>query len=87
MEGTCSGKHGFVLAVTSLEPLPKGRIREGGGSAIFDVTYKCLVFKPFRHEVLDAVVYEVNRVSACVCPEDACQACHGICDKLCALPL
>ena len=66
VEGTCSGKHGFVLAVTSLEPLSKGRIREGVGSAIFDVTYKCLVFKPFRHEVLDAVVYEVNRVSACV---------------------
>ncbi|KAL6779762.1 RPB7 [Auxenochlorella protothecoides x Auxenochlorella symbiontica] len=62
VEGTCSGIYGFVLAVLNLESLGKARIREGAGSAVFNVTYKCITFKPHKGEVLDVVVTTVNKM-------------------------
>merc|ERR1719206_1347853 len=41
VEGTCTGKQGFVL---------------------YPVKYKAIVFRPFKGEVLDAVVTQVNKV-------------------------
>ena len=40
----------------------QGRIKEGTGFAIFDVQYNCVVFRPFKGEVLDTVVTQVNKV-------------------------
>ncbi|KAK9803653.1 hypothetical protein WJX72_008490 [[Myrmecia] bisecta] len=62
VEGTCSGAYGFIICVVSTESVSKGIIREGTGSASFNVKYKCVVFRPFRGEVLDAVVTQVNKV-------------------------
>ncbi|KMZ72818.1 DNA-directed RNA polymerase II subunit RPB7 [Zostera marina] len=62
VEGTCSGRHGFVMAITAVDGIGKGEIREGTGFVIFPVTYQCVVFRPFKGEVLEAVVTMVNKM-------------------------
>lgn len=62
VEGACNGQHGFVLAVLQVTSLGKGMIREGVGSAVFNVHYKCITFMPHKGEVLDAIVKSVNKV-------------------------
>lgn len=64
VEGTCSGTYGFMLMVTEIMGIGQGKIREGTGSATFHVEYTCLVFRPFKGEVLDAVVASVNKVGS-----------------------
>ena len=62
VEGLCDGKHGFILAVTSLYSVGQGLIREGVGNALFNVQYRCIAFMPHKGEVLDATVKSVNKV-------------------------
>lgn len=38
------------------------QVREGTGAAVFNLTYSCICFKPFKGEVLDVVVTSVNKV-------------------------
>ncbi|CAN7114760.1 unnamed protein product [Brassica rapa subsp. narinosa] len=59
VEGTISGRHGFVLAVTGIESIGKGLIRDGTPFVTFPVKYRCVVFRPFEGEVLEAVVTRV----------------------------
>ncbi|GIL55057.1 hypothetical protein Vafri_10705 [Volvox africanus] len=62
-EGTCTGKYGYVVAVTKVDDIGRGRIRQDqSGFATFDVTYGCIVCRPYKHEVLDAVVTSVNKM-------------------------
>ncbi|KAK9922672.1 hypothetical protein M0R45_031127 [Rubus argutus] len=56
VEGTCSGQHGFVVAITGIENIGKGLIRDGTGFVSFPVKYQCVVFRPFKGEILEAVV-------------------------------
>ena len=65
MEGTCNGKYGFILAVLQVVDTGKGLIREGSGSAVFDLRYKCICFKPYKGQVMDVIVTSVNKVRAC----------------------
>ncbi|WZY81052.1 hypothetical protein YC2023_027436 [Brassica napus] len=53
------GRHGFVLAVTGIESIGKGLIRDGTPFVTFPVKYRCVVFRPFEGEVLEAVVTRV----------------------------
>nr|XP_010940914.1 DNA-directed RNA polymerase II subunit RPB7 isoform X4 [Elaeis guineensis] len=62
VEGTCSGRHGFVVAITNVEDIGKGLIREGTGFVTFPVKYQCVVFRPFKGEILEAVVTMVNKM-------------------------
>ncbi|KAL9251972.1 DNA-directed RNA polymerase II subunit RPB7-like protein [Drosera capensis] len=62
VEGTCSGRHGFVVAITGIESVGKGLIREGTGFVTFPVKYQCVIFRPFKGEILEAVVTMVNKV-------------------------
>ena len=62
MEGTCSGRFGYIIAVASIEDIGSGRIQEGIGMAEYIVRYKAIVFKPFKGEVVDAKVTTVNKV-------------------------
>lgn len=62
VEGTCSGRHGFVVAVTGIDDVGKGLIREGTGFVTFNVKYQCVVFRPFKGEILEAVVTMVNKM-------------------------
>ncbi|PVD26001.1 hypothetical protein C0Q70_13669 [Pomacea canaliculata] len=62
VEGTCTGKYGFVIAVTTIDNIGAGMIQPGRGFVIYPVRYKAIVFRPFKGEVLDAVVTQVNKV-------------------------
>ncbi|KAJ6842822.1 putative DNA-directed RNA polymerase II subunit RPB7 [Iris pallida] len=62
VEGTCSGRHGFVVAITGVDDIGKGLIREGTGFVTFPVKYQCVVFRPFKGEILEAVVTMVNKM-------------------------
>lgn len=45
-----------------IEHVGKGLIRDGTGFVTFPVKYKCVVFRPFKGEILEAVVTMVNKV-------------------------
>lgn len=62
VEGTCTGKYGFVIAVTTIDNIGAGVIQPGVGFVVYPVKYKAIVFRPFKGEVLDAVVTQVNKV-------------------------
>jgi len=62
VEGSCSGRHGFIITVTEVLEVGKGRIREGAGLVTFSIRYMAVVFRPFKGEVLDAVVTTVNKM-------------------------
>lgn len=64
VEGTCTGKYGFVIAVTTIDQIGSGIIQPGQGFVVYPVKYKAIVFRPFKGEVLDAVVTQVNKVSS-----------------------
>jgi len=60
VEGSCSRRYGYIIAVTNIdeEHLTHGRIGEGTGDVTFPMKYNAIVFKPFRNEVIDALVTE-----------------------------
>ncbi len=62
VEGTCSGKHGFVIAVTTIDNIGAGLIQPGRGFVVYPVKYKAIIFRPFKGEVVDAIVTQVNKV-------------------------
>ncbi|XP_074111919.1 DNA-directed RNA polymerase II subunit RPB7 [Cotesia typhae] len=62
VEGTCTGKYGFVVAVTTIDSIGAGIIQPGQGFVVYPVKYRAIVFRPFKGEVLDAVVTQVNKV-------------------------
>jgi len=62
VEGTCTGKYGFVIAVTTIDNIGAGMIQPSRGFVNYPVKYKAIVFRPFKGEVLDAVVTQVNKV-------------------------
>ena len=51
------------MAITGIENIGKGLIRDGTGFVSFPVKYQCVVFRPFKGEILEAVVTMVNKVS------------------------
>ena len=60
VEGTCTGKYGFVIAVTTIDNIGAGLIQPGQGFVVYPVKYKAIVFRPFKGEILDAVVTQVS---------------------------
>lgn len=58
VEGSCSRRYGYIVAVTNIdeEHSAQGRIIEGTGDVVFPMKYNAIVFKPFRNEVIDALV-------------------------------
>lgn len=62
VEGTCSGRFGYIITVLSLKQISHGSIIDGVGSAEFTIKYQAILFKPFKGEVLDAVVTTVNKM-------------------------
>ena len=57
-------RYGFVIAVTTIDNIGAGFIQPGRGFVVYPVKYKAIVFRPFKGEVLDAVVTQVNKVNA-----------------------
>ncbi|CAO3671547.1 unnamed protein product [Umbelopsis vinacea] len=62
VEGTCSGRFGYIITVVRIHSIGKGKILPGSGLAEFKVKYQAIVFKPFKGEVVDAVVTTVNKM-------------------------
>lgn len=59
VEGTCTGEHGFIVAVLNVNKIEGGRLSQNG-FAIFTVFYKALLLKPVKSEVVDAVIVDTN---------------------------
>lgn len=55
-------RYGFVIAVTTIDSIGAGLIQPGQGFVVYPVKYKAIVFRPFKGEVLDAIVTQVNKV-------------------------
>ena len=62
VEGTCSGRHGYIVSIVSMEDVGAGRVHDSYGYVSFDVRYTAIVMKPFKNEVMDAVVDSVNKM-------------------------
>jgi DNA-directed RNA polymerase II subunit RPB7 len=62
VEGTCSGRYGFIVMVTSIASVGLGKINDGTGLVTFPIAYRAIVFRPFKGEVVDAVVTQVNKM-------------------------
>ena len=68
VEGTCSGQFGYIIAVVSILDIGKGMVLSGSGQAEFVTRYRAIVFKPFKGEVVDGVVNNVNKVRRACAP-------------------
>nr|CCA20126.1 DNAdirected RNA polymerase II 19 kDa polypeptide pu [Albugo laibachii Nc14] len=64
VEGTSMGKYGYVITVTEVrdEDIGKGVIQDNSGYVCFNIRYRAILFRPFKNEVLDAVVSVVNQL-------------------------
>ncbi|KAJ3081796.1 DNA-directed RNA polymerase II subunit [Quaeritorhiza haematococci] len=62
VEGTCSGRFGYVVSVVEVVDIGKGVLQHSTGYAEFNIVYKAIVFKPFKNQVVDGVVTTVNKV-------------------------
>jgi DNA-directed RNA polymerase II subunit RPB7 len=62
VEGSCSGTYGFVIAVTCIDNIGDGNLQPGRGFALYHIKYRAIVFRPFKGEVLDAVVTQINKL-------------------------
>lgn len=62
VEGTCTGRYGYIITVVKVGDISKGKVLPGTGLAEFNVKYQAIVFKPYKGEVVDAVVTTVNKV-------------------------
>jgi len=62
VEGSCDGEYGYVVAVLQITNKSKGNLKDTTGFASYDVTYNCLVLRPFKNEVMDTLVTSVNKM-------------------------
>lgn len=64
VEGTCTGQYGYIVCVMDGMHIDvgKGLVPSGVGSAVFTVHYKAIVWRPFKGEVVDAVVTNVSKM-------------------------
>ncbi|MBW0567051.1 hypothetical protein O181_106766 [Austropuccinia psidii MF-1] len=62
VEGTCSGRFGYIIAVLTIRSISAGTIQPGTGMAEFVIKYSAIVLKPFKGEVVDGIVGQVNKM-------------------------
>ncbi|OZJ01992.1 hypothetical protein BZG36_04692, partial [Bifiguratus adelaidae] len=55
-------RYGFIVSVISVTKYGRGKILPGTGLAEYVVKYTAIVFKPYKGEVLDAIVTTVNKL-------------------------
>ncbi|KAM0792234.1 hypothetical protein ACM66B_004929 [Microbotryomycetes sp. NB124-2] len=60
VEGSCSGRVGYIISVIQVTDIGRGKVVEGG--AEFKISYNAIVYRPFRGEVVDGVVANVNKM-------------------------
>ncbi|KAL9234912.1 hypothetical protein vseg_009725 [Gypsophila vaccaria] len=52
---------GYLLAVTTLDKIGEGRVRQQTGDVLFPVTFTGITFKIFRGEVVEGVVDKIMK--------------------------
>ncbi|PRT55242.1 DNA-directed RNA polymerase II subunit rpb7 [Wickerhamiella sorbophila] len=64
VEGTITGQYGYIVCVMDGMKIDvgKGMVPSGLGSAVFDVKYRAIVWRPFKGEAVDAIVTNVNKM-------------------------
>lgn len=65
VEGSCTGSY-FIICVVQQENITLGKIIPGKGDAEFTITYKAVVWRPFKGETVDGIVKSVNKVGITV---------------------
>jgi DNA-directed RNA polymerase II subunit RPB7 len=59
--GKCTGRFGYTIAIPTVLDYGAGVLDIESGFAKFEVEYLALVFRPFRFEVLPAIVKQVSQ--------------------------
>ena len=59
--GSCTIKYGYIITIFKIESIENGVVNQKG-EAIFTVSFKALVFRPLKGEVLDGIVEGVEKV-------------------------
>jgi DNA-directed RNA polymerase II subunit RPB7 len=62
VEGTCSGRYGYIISVVEVVDVGKGVLQANTGFALYKIKYKAIVFKPFKNQVVDGIVTTVNKI-------------------------
>ncbi len=64
VEGSALSTYGYVVQVISVprSSITAGVIEYDSGDVAFDIRYEALLFRPFKNEVVDAVVTDVNNL-------------------------
>jgi DNA-directed RNA polymerase II subunit RPB7 len=67
VEGTCTGQYGYIICILDIDlpdkvQISPGKIIPGNGLAEFEVKYSAIIFKPYKGEVVDAIVVNVNKM-------------------------
>eukprot|EP00250_Pteridium_aquilinum_P012062 c20487_g1_i1 orf=363-899(-) len=57
----CSEDHGYYVTPTTIGSVQEGKVRSNTGAVVFPVAFKCIVFKPFKREILDGEVKKIVR--------------------------
>jgi len=50
------------VAIVNVDSIGKGMVQDSYGAASFVVKYTAIVLKPFKNEVVDGIVDNVNKV-------------------------
>ncbi|KAL7274929.1 DNA-directed RNA polymerase II subunit [Rhizina undulata] len=61
VEGSCTGRY-FIICVIEIENITLGRVIPGKGDTEYLITYKAVVWRPFKGETVDGVVSSVNKI-------------------------
>ncbi|KAJ8508398.1 hypothetical protein ONZ45_g9326 [Pleurotus djamor] len=62
VDAVTNSSFGYIIAVVSILDIGKGMVLSGSGQAEFITRYRAIVFKPFKGEVVDGVVNNVNKM-------------------------
>lgn len=62
VEGSFNSRYGYLVKVLTVDKYGEGKVQDGSGDVLFPISYKALVFMPYKGEVLDAVITQVIEV-------------------------
>jgi DNA-directed RNA polymerase II subunit RPB7 len=55
MEGSCNGEY-YIICVIDIFNISPGRVKAGRGEANFTISYRAILWKPFKGETVSAMV-------------------------------
>ena len=51
MEGSCNGEY-YIICVIDITTISPGRVKPGRGEAVFTISYRAILWKPFKGETV-----------------------------------